>query len=103
MPRYHQGALVSCEIPWDEQENLLEDVFREEVRGAIAHGFRNVYVFGTAGEGDAVDTARFRRVVDIFWEETRGDGAHAGVGVIACARAAVLEPLAFAVQSGLRV
>ena len=47
MPRYHQGVLVSCEIPWDEQENLLEDVFRQEVRGTIAHGFRNIYVFGT--------------------------------------------------------
>ena len=90
MPRYHQGVLVSCEIPWDEQENLLEEVFRQEVRGTIAHGFRNVYVFGTAGEGYAVDTARFRRVVEIFWEETSGEGVHAGVGVIGLSTANIV-------------
>jgi dihydrodipicolinate synthase/N-acetylneuraminate lyase len=102
MPRYHQGILVSCEIPWDEQENLLEDVFREEVRGTIAHDLRNVYVFGTAGEGYAVDTARFRRVVDIFWEETRGQGVHAGVGVIGLSTANIVERLAIAHARGFR-
>ena len=28
MPRYPQTVLVSCEIPWDERQNLIEDVFR---------------------------------------------------------------------------
>jgi dihydrodipicolinate synthase/N-acetylneuraminate lyase len=102
MPRYHQGILVSCEIPWDAQENLLEDVFREEIRGAIAHGFRNVYVFGTAGEGYAVDTPRFRRVVEIFWEETRGEGVHAGVGVIGLSTANIVERLSIAHTRGFR-
>jgi dihydrodipicolinate synthase/N-acetylneuraminate lyase len=102
MPRYHQGILVSCEIPWDEQENLLDDVFRAEVRETIAHGFRNVYVFGTAGEGYAVDTARFRRVVEIFWEETRGEGVHAGVGVIGLSTANIVERLAIAHDRGFR-
>jgi dihydrodipicolinate synthase/N-acetylneuraminate lyase len=102
MPRYHQGVLVSCEIPWDEQENLLEDVFRQEVRGTIAHGFHNVYVFGTAGEGYAVDTPRFRRVVEIFWEETRGEGVHAGVGVIGLSTANIVERLVIAHEQGFR-
>ena len=102
MPRYHQGVLVSCEIPWDEQENLLEDVFRQEVRRTIAHGFRNVYVFGTAGEGYAVDTPSFRRVVEIFWEETRGEGVHAGVGVIGLSTANIVERLAIAHERGFR-
>jgi dihydrodipicolinate synthase/N-acetylneuraminate lyase len=102
MPRYHQGILVSCEIPWDEQENLIEDVFREEIRRAITQGFRNIYVFGTAGEGYAVDTARFRLVVDIFWEETRGEGVHAGVGVIGLSTASIVERLAIAHARGFR-
>src|SRR5258708_2471001 len=102
MPRYHQGVLVSCEIPWDEQENLLEDVFRQEVRGTIAHGFRNVYVFGTAGEGYAVDTPRFRLVVEIFWEETRGEGVHGGVGVIGLSTANIVDRLAIAQEREFR-
>src|SRR5215831_9980455 len=102
MPRYHQGILASCEIPWDERENLLEDVFREEIQAAIAHGFRNVYVFGTAGEGYAVDTARFRRIVEIFWEETRGEGVNAGVGVIGLSTANIVERLSIAHARGFR-
>jgi dihydrodipicolinate synthase/N-acetylneuraminate lyase len=102
MPRYHQAILVSCEIPWDEQENLIEDVFREEIRRAIVQGFRNVYVFGTAGEGYAVDTARFGRVIEIFWEETRGEGVHPGVGVIGLSTANIVERLAMAHARGFR-
>ena len=57
--RYHQAILVSCQIPWDEQERLLEQVFRQEIGRLISQGFNNVYIFGTAGEGYAVDTPRF--------------------------------------------
>ena len=70
--RYHQAVLVSCEVPWDENEKLIEPVFRQEIRHTLAD-FNNLYIFGTAGEGYAVDTARFQRIVDIFYEETRGD------------------------------
>lgn len=31
MPRYPQAILTSCEIPWDENEQLLEEVFRQEI------------------------------------------------------------------------
>ena len=69
MPRYPQAILVSCEIPWDQNEQLLEGVFRQEVRHAI-EDFDHVYIFGTAGEGYAVDTVRFHQIVEIFREET---------------------------------
>ncbi len=47
MPRYPQAILVSCEIPWDEQENLMEDLFRREVRQTLENGFNHLYIFGT--------------------------------------------------------
>lgn len=100
--RYHQAILVSCEIPWDENENLREDLFRREVRHTIASGFRNVYVFGTAGEGYAVDTARFRRIVEVFYEETRGEGVFPQVGGIGLSTANIVERLRFAYQTGFR-
>jgi dihydrodipicolinate synthase/N-acetylneuraminate lyase len=102
MPRYPQGILVSCEIPWDENESLLEDVFRREVRETIARGFRNLYIFGTAGEGYAVDTARFRRIVEIFWEETQGEGVNPGVGVIGLSTANIVERISIAHSRGFR-
>ena len=47
--RYPQAVLVSCEVPWDENGELIEPVFRAEVRQAISSGFRDLYIFGTAG------------------------------------------------------
>jgi dihydrodipicolinate synthase/N-acetylneuraminate lyase len=103
MPRYPQTVLVSCEIPWDEQQNLLEDVFRAEVRMALAQGFRHVYIFGTAGEGYAVDTQRFRQIVRAFYEETRGEDVHPQVGVIGLSTANIVERIAYAHEIGFRV
>ena len=41
MARYPQTVLVSCEIPWDDRQNLIEDVFRKDVpvsTGNLAEG-----------------------------------------------------------------
>jgi dihydrodipicolinate synthase/N-acetylneuraminate lyase len=103
MPRYPQTVLVSCEIPWDERQNLLEDVFRKEVRMTLAHDFKHLYIFGTAGEGYAVDTARFRQIIEIFREETRGDDIHPQVGVIGLSTANIVERIGFAHTIGFRV
>lgn len=101
MARYPQAILVSCELPWDDNDGLLEDIFRREVREAVQE-FNHVYVFGTAGEGYAVDTQRFRRVVEIFYEETRGDDIHPMVGVIGLSTANIVERIAFAYGVGFR-
>jgi dihydrodipicolinate synthase/N-acetylneuraminate lyase len=101
--RYHQAILVSCEIPWDDQENFMEDLFRQEVRQTLARGFNNLYIFGTAGEGYAVDTTRFRRIVEVFREETRGENIFPQVGVIGLSTATVCERIAFAYKIGFRV
>ena len=104
MPRYPQAVLVSCEIPWDENEQLLEDVFRREIRHAVEH-FDHFYIFGTAGEGYAVDTARFQQIVGIFRDETQGlgEGKNAQVGVIGLSTANVVERMGFAYDAGFRI
>lgn len=101
MARYPQAVLVSCEIPWDENEKLLEDVFRREVQHILQH-FNHLYVFGTAGEGYAVATADFRRIVQIFYEETRGDNIFPMVGVIGLSTATIIERIQFAHETGFR-
>ena len=72
MARYPQGILVACPSPWDDRDELVEELLREEVRLVLAAGFEHCYVFGTGGEGYAVDTRRFRQVVDVFHEEVDG-------------------------------
>lgn len=102
MPRYPQTVLVSCEIPWDEREQLIEAVFRDEVRMVLAMGFKHLYIFGTAGEGYAVDTPRFRQIVGIFRAATRGDDIHPQVGVIGLSTANIVERIGIAYDAGFR-
>jgi dihydrodipicolinate synthase/N-acetylneuraminate lyase len=102
MPRYPQTVLASCEIPWDEHEQLLEDVFRQEVRMVLAMGFQHLYVFGTAGEGYAVDSARFRQIVEIFRDETSGAEVYPQIGVIGLSTATIIERIALAHALGFR-
>ena len=102
MARYPQAILVSCEIPWDENENLVEDVFRKEVRLVLESNFNHLYIFGTCGEGYAVDTARFQQIVRVFYTETRGDDVHPMVGVIALSTANTIHRIGLAHDVGFR-
>ncbi|MBM3736337.1 MAG: dihydrodipicolinate synthase family protein [Acidobacteria bacterium] len=102
MARYHRCALISCEVPWDDREQLIEPVFREQVRRGIASGFKDLYIFGTAGEGYAVDTPRFDRVARVFREETSIEGVNAGCGVIGLSTANIIERLRIAHGIGFR-
>ena len=101
--RYHQCILISCELPWDDKEHLIEQLFREEIRHTLSLGFNNLYIMGTAGEGYAVDTSTFQRAVEIFYEETRGEGLFPQVGVIGLSTAAVRERITFAYNMGFRM
>jgi dihydrodipicolinate synthase/N-acetylneuraminate lyase len=100
--RYPSTVMVSVVCPWDDTERLDESVFRREIRHAVDAGFRQIYVFGTAGEGYAVDSARFRRVIEVFGDELAGTGATPMVGVIGLSTANVTERLAVAYDLGFR-
>lgn len=102
MARYPSTVMVTAVCPWDEQERLVEDVFRRQLRLALENGFRRIYVFGTAGEGYAVDTARFRRVVEVFGDELLGGPAVPMVGVIGLSTGNVVERLQIAYDLGFR-
>jgi len=101
--RHRQGILVSCQIPWDERERLLERQLREEIRYLLGAGFHDIYIFGTAGEGHAVDTPRFCRIAEIFFEETRADHVSPMVGVIGLSTATIVERINHAHRLGFRM
>ena len=99
--RYHQGVLVSCEVPWDENEEFMEDVFRDEVRATL-RSFDNLYVFGTAGEGYGVTEGQFRDVVQVFSEETNRENVHPMVGIISMSTAQATGRIGIAHDAGIR-
>jgi len=101
-PRAPRGILVACPVPWGDREELLEETFREHVRRSASEGFRHLYVFGTAGEGYAVDTERFRAVVRVFLDEAHRNAATAQVGIIGMSVPAVVERIRIAHHLGAR-
>jgi len=101
--RYPSTVMVSVVCPWDDHEQLDEAAFRKEIDVALAAGFRHVYVFGTAGEGYGVDTARFKRVIEVFGDQMRKTAdARAMVGVIGLSTANVVERIGIAHDMGFR-
>ena len=100
--RYPRAILVSCELPWDEDQRLMENAFRTQVRTTL-ESFNHLYIFGTAGEGYAVTLSQFKDIAEIFWEETDRLGVHPMVGVIAMSTAQVVERISTAYKIGFRV
>lgn len=98
---YPACILASCCIPWDEDYRLMEDLFREEIRGVVAET-KNVYILGTSGEGYALSESLFDRVVKIFNEEMREAGASPMVGLISISTALIMERLEKCLAMGIK-
>ena len=74
--------MATCCVPWTEDDALDEPVFRASIRNLLAHDLRDLYIFGTAGEGYAVDEAQFDEITRVFQEEMAAAGAPPMVGLI---------------------
>ena len=75
----------------NEDDKLIQSIFRDEIHRAIASHFKHIYIFGTAGEGYAVDSRRFEEIVQVFREETAAEDVHALVGIIGLSTVQVKE------------
>ena len=63
--RYRPCILATCCVPWREDFTFAEDIFRRSVRHLRAQGLRDLYIFGTAGEGYAVTEKQFARIMEL--------------------------------------
>lgn len=101
MKRYPACIMSTCCVPWDDQDQFLETVFRRGVQRAL-QGTRHLYIFGTAGEGYAVTEAQFDRIVAAFADEMQQAGADPMVGIIHLSLPAMLERIGRARDMGVR-
>ena len=101
--RFPQTVLATVCVPWDARQRFMEDPFRQQLRALQVAGIEDIYIFGTAGEGYAVDTARFRDVTQLFYDLTEGKTARPEVGVIALSTANCIERIAMAYEIGFRI
>ena len=98
--RFPKGMMASCPIPWDEDRQLVEGLFREEVRLTLA-ATKLIYIMGTAGEGYAVSDSQFAEVTKVFAEEMRKGGAEPIVGIISISLSQVQERIEVAKGMGV--
>jgi dihydrodipicolinate synthase/N-acetylneuraminate lyase len=89
-------VLATAVAPWTETYSLDEGLFRHEVATLLAAGYSHLYIFGTAGEGYAVDEPRFEQVARVFSEQMQAAGAEPMVGVISLSTATILRRIAWA-------
>ncbi len=100
--RYRPCILATCCVPWDEQFTFQEAVFRRSVRHLIAQGIRDLYIFGTAGEGFAVTESQFDEITRVFLDETRADDVQGMVGLISLSLPTVVDRIERAHAMGVR-
>jgi dihydrodipicolinate synthase/N-acetylneuraminate lyase len=100
--RYPQVILGTCCVPWNDDYSLAEDVFRRSIRALADGGLRDLYLFGTAGEGHAVSDALFEQITRVFVEEASARDIPPMVGLISLSLPTVIERIAGAAALGVR-
>ena len=68
--RYPSAIVATAVVPWDEKFEFMEDLFRKQVRAMRKDLTKHIYIFGTAGEGYAVNNPQFKHIARVFREET---------------------------------
>lgn len=101
MSRYPRTILATCCVPWQDDFTIDEPVFRAGIRHLAGNGLRDLYVFGTAGEGYAVNERQFDEVVRIFAGETGVLGLPPMVGVISLSLSTVIERIERCLERGI--
>ena len=89
--RYPKTILATACVPWTPSYEFDEASFRKEVQGLIKRGIRNIYLFGTAGEGYAVNEKQFEDIVTVFAEEMKSPDLFPMVGIISLSMKTMLD------------
>src|SRR5688572_19776713 len=98
-PRCIMGTVC---IPWTADYHLDESLFRHAVRDLLQHGTRQLYLFGTAGEGHAVSERQFHQITRLFIEEMARFDAPPMVGVITPSLSQAIERIEWAISMDVR-
>lgn len=100
--RIEPCILTTVCLPVDERYSLMEDAFRGIIRHSVSRGFKNLYLFGTAGEGYALTDAMFKRSASIFFEEMRSGTGLCQLGIIALSLPQIKERIETGLEIGYR-
>jgi dihydrodipicolinate synthase/N-acetylneuraminate lyase len=101
--RYPITMMCAACVPWTEDWQFNETTFRRQVRNLVRHDVKSIYIFGTAGEGYAVNAAVFARVVEALVDEcSQGSGVMPMTGIISTSMMEMLDRIKIAGDLGCR-
>lgn len=89
--RYPKTILATACVPWTPSFDFDETIFRKELKGLIKRGIHNIYLFGTAGEGYAVNEKQFEDIVTVFADEMKSPELYPMVGIISLSMQTMLD------------
>jgi len=95
------GVWAAIATPFDQDDRFDEDVFRENLRRLHAAGVHGIYTTDSDGEFYAIELDEFKRIVDVFADETQRLGIPAQVGVTWCNTRGMIDRLRYAAARGI--
>ncbi|HET8522208.1 MAG TPA: dihydrodipicolinate synthase family protein [Thermomicrobiales bacterium] len=96
-----RGVWAAIATPFDEHDQIDEESFRENVRRLAAAGVDGIYTTDSDGEFYGLDLDEFKRLVDIFADETARIGIPTQVGVTWTNTAGMIDRIRHAADRGI--
>jgi dihydrodipicolinate synthase/N-acetylneuraminate lyase len=94
--------LATAVVPWTPDYHFDAAAFRRQVQ-TIARGLtRQIYIFGTAGEGYAVSDAQFKEIATCFWVCAQEESVTPMLGIISLSLSTIVERIAWGRSLGFR-
>lgn len=101
--RYPRRILATACVPWTEDFQFDEAMFRKEVRMLCEKGMEAIYLFGTAGEGYSVSHGQYKQIVSAFMDEMKGTNVDPIVGVISLSAMDVIDRVQMGIDLGVNM
>jgi dihydrodipicolinate synthase/N-acetylneuraminate lyase len=95
------GVWAAIATPFDEDDRFDEATFRENLRRLHAAGVHGIYTTDSDGEFYAIELDEFKRIVDVFADETGRLGVPTQVGVTWCNTRGMVDRISYAAKQGI--
>jgi dihydrodipicolinate synthase/N-acetylneuraminate lyase len=101
--RYPKTILATVCIPWTENYELDEKNFARNIEILLQNKIKHIYLFGTAGEGYAVNNDKFQNIVEKFsYNMMKSPNTYQMVGIISLSMFEIMERIKIAYSYGIK-
>ena len=95
------GVWAAIATPFDEDNRFDADIFRENLRRLHASGVHGIYTTDSDGEFYAIELDEFKRIIDVFADESQRLGVPTQAGVTWCNTQGMVDRARYAASKGI--